>query len=412
MSDDERKDDLPDDASEEPAREEDTVPQDDVTPGADAAPLEDDSLKPADERSESTGPEGEQPSEPVDEAPAEPEQPEDDEWYDDEGYGADDEPEPEPEAEQEPEDEDDEWEAEGWEDEDWADDEPEEAGSSEIDAAATTATQTAVATTRTDSIDEDDEDEEGGARMSLVEHLEELRKRIFLALLGLFIGMGATVAFGKQILAVLINPYNIAMARQGLDYRLKTGAHFGGISMYFTVCLISGLIVSSPWVFYQIWRFVAEGLYKRERRYVMRAIPFSVLLFIFGALFFLFGVSTVILGFLLKFDSWLGLERITTLKEHLAFMTRMMIVFGLGFQMPLVVLVLTKVGLVSRKTIAGFRRYVIVCIFIFAAVFTSPSPVDQLLLAIPMWVLFELGLILSYFAEKKREREEQEFLDS
>ena len=93
-------------------------------------------------------------------------------------------------------------------------------------------------------------------------------------------------------------------------------------------------------------------------------------------------------------------------------MTRMMIVFGLGFQMPLVVLVLTKVGIASRQTIAGFRRYVIVCILIFAAVFTSPSPVDQVLLAVPMWLLFELGLILAYFAEKKREKADQEFMDS
>ena len=336
----------------------------------------------------------------------------------------------------------DEWDSDGWESEDWADESYNERdwqnpnwqdenwqdehyverqldhrkgeqAEQEQGGDTSGGTTTAVATRKRDEdLDEEEDRGDGGPRMSLIEHLEELRKRLFWALVGLVLGMAVTIAFGKPIIDLFNRPYFSVMTELGMHDKLKAEKALSGISIYFTVCLVSGLIVSSPWVFYQIWKFVAAGLYRRERTYVMRAIPFSTLLFVAGALFFMLVVSYKIIYFLMAFNQWLSLEPIITQKTHIGFMVRMMIVFGLGFQIPLVVLVLTRVGLVSRKTIARFRRYIVVAIFVFAAVSTSPSPVDQILLALPMWVLFEIGLALAYFAEKKRLQEDEVFLDS
>ena len=266
----------------------------------------------------------------------------------------------------------------------------------------------AIATT-----DEDDwehEEEEGGPTMSLGEHLEELRKRLIYALVGLVLAMVATMCFGKQILGILQEPYIQAMRNAGVAealIRLNVLRAQDGFLIYFRVSLISGLILSAPWTFYHLWKFVAAGLYKRERRYVMSAVPFSAILFICGSVFFLLVVSKTMLAFFIGFNQWLGVTPMVTLKDHIKFMTTLMLVFGLGFQTPLVVFVLGKVGIVSLKTLNKYRKHVIVLFLILAALVTSPSPVDQIALAIPMWLLYELGILLVYLSTRKKKDEDE-----
>lgn len=314
------------------------------------------------------------------------------------------------------------WQNPNWQDENWQDEhyverqrdyqKPDQEAADQAAGASGSAAAVKTVAREDEDLEEEDDEEGGGPRMSLVEHLEELRKRLFLALLGLVLMMVFTMFFGRDILHVLNRPFQEEVAKLNMDTSLKAEKLVSGITMYFTVSLISGLILASPWVFYQLWMFVSVGLHKKERKYVMRALPFSVVLFIVGAMFFLFGVSHQIVRFLMTINQWLELDPIITQKTHIGFMVRMMIVFGLGFQTPLVVLVLTKVGLVSRKTFAHYRRHVIVAFLIFAAMFTSPSPVDQILLAVPMWLLFELGLVLAYFAEKRQKEQADAFLES
>lgn len=257
-------------------------------------------------------------------------------------------------------------------------------------------------------IDEDEamdlaEEADGGGRMTLAEHLEELRKRIFWALVGLVAAMALGLYFGKEIIDVLQGPY---LAVTGKDTKLTFLSVVEPIAMYFRISLVAGLIAASPWIFYQLWQFVAVGLYPRERRYVYLSIPFSVSLFVLGSLFFQFVVCEPILRFMIGLAEYMGTRSSITLKNYISFVARMMIVFGIAFQTPLLILVLVKVGLVSTKTLNRYRRHVIIGMLIFAAVFTTPSPVDQILLAVPMWLLFELGLLLSYiFVTAKRSAE-------
>ena len=245
-------------------------------------------------------------------------------------------------------------------------------------------------------------------QMTFVEHLDELRKRIFLALIGQALAMIFTLSFGKWILGLLKQPYFAAMAGTGNDPTLL-GIHSSvGVLMYMKVAMISGLVLASPWICYQLWKFVGAGLYPRERKYITRTLPFSAALFITGAMFYLFVVAKFMLSFLIHFNDWLDIETKVTLENHINMMVTMMLVFGLGFQLPVAVAILGRVGLVTVQTLNTYRRYVIVALFIFAALATSPSPVDQVMLAIPMWGLYELGVMLVWLQEKKRRKEDDE----
>ena len=228
--------------------------------------------------------------------------------------------------------------------------------------------------------------------MSLGDHLEELRMRLLLALAGLVVGVIVSLLFGKHIIAFIQTPY---VAVMGKDASLKTLAPAQGIASYMRICLVTGLVVSSPWVFYQLWMFVAAGLYPKERKYVYTAVPFSVALFVAGAVFFMFVVAKLSLAFLVKFDKWLNLRSDWTFPRYVTFVSMLMLVFGLAFQTPLVILILNRTGLVSLDRLRASRKYVLLGMFVIAAVATPPDFISQVTLAIPLYLLFELGILLS-----------------
>ena len=245
-------------------------------------------------------------------------------------------------------------------------------------------------------------------RMTLGEHLEELRRRILFALVGLAAGMVVALCFGREILEALKYPYVQVMTDLNLQPQLRVLSATAGFTIYLKVSLIGGLLLSSPWVFYQLWRFVSAGLYTKERNYVLMAVPVSAGLFVGGARFYLFIVAVPIMHFFIGFNNYLGLQNDLTLKNHISMMTNMMLVFGLAFQLPIVVALLGIMGLVTPQSLGRYRRYVIVVLFIIAALVTSPSPLDQILLAVPMWVLFELGVLTVWLIHRKRNAAEKE----
>jgi len=190
--------------------------------------------------------------------------------------------------------------------------------------------------------------------------------------------------------------------------RLQTLAPAEAFVAYMKVSFIAGLILTSPWVFYQIWMFVAAGLYPSERKYVHTAIPFSTALFVIGALFFLFFIAPLTLSFFLKFGDIVGTASNWTLQRYISFVTVLMLVFGIAFQTPIAIFILVRTGLVAIATLRSVRKYVILGIFIVAAVATPPDVVSQISLAIPLYGLYELGIILALFAERKARKKEQQ----
>ena len=236
--------------------------------------------------------------------------------------------------------------------------------------------------------------------MSLGDHLEELRSRLILALLGLVICAIIGFLFGTQIIAFIERPYISAM---GTEARLQTLAPADGFVSYVKIALMTGLIISSPWVFYQLWMFIAAGLYLSEKRYVYFAAPFSAVLFITGALFFIIVVAPLTLGFLVKFNqSFLGVSSQFTFQNYISFITHLMLVFGIAFQTPTAIFFLNRTGLVSLKALSRSRKYVLLAIFIVAAMATPPDVVSQVTLALPLYLLFELGILISYLANRRK----------
>ncbi len=174
------------------------------------------------------------------------------------------------------------------------------------------------------------------------------------------------------------------------------------ITIYFMVCLVTGLVLVSPWVFYQAWAFVAAGLYRHERHYVKKYLPISIGLFLTGV-FLCFGfVLPITLGFLLEFNVWLGVAPTLRLSEWMSFATILPLVFGIAFQTPLVMLFLERIGIFTVEDFKAKRRISILIITIAAAILTpGQDPFSMTLLAIPMILLYELGILLIGRRKKK-----------
>jgi sec-independent protein translocase protein TatC len=236
--------------------------------------------------------------------------------------------------------------------------------------------------------------------MTLGEHLEELRARLILALGGILICAIGCMFFGGKIITFLEAPYIRVM---GTEARLQALAPADGFIAYMKIAMIAGLIISSPWVFYQIWMFISAGLYPHERRYVYLATPFCAGLFIAGAMFFILLIAPAMLGFLVMFNKQvLNVSSYFDFARYISFVTLMMLIFGIAFQTPIAVYFLNRTGLVPLNTFKQARKYVILGIVIVAAAATPGSDLVSLSsLSIAMYVLYELGILLCWIAERR-----------
>ena len=190
---------------------------------------------------------------------------------------------------------------------------------------------------------------------------------------------------------------------------LQVIAVAAGFISYIKIALLAGLLLSSPWVFYQLWMFVAAGLYPHEKRYVNIAAPFSAVLFVTGALFFLIVVAPLTLKFLVSFNRRiLDVNSQFTFQHYISFVSHLMLVFGLAFQTPTAIFFLNRTGLVSIAALNKSRKFVVLAIFIVAAMATPPDVISQVTLAVPLYLLFELGILLSYIASRRRKKSQDE----
>jgi sec-independent protein translocase protein TatC len=201
--------------------------------------------------------------------------------------------------------------------------------------------------------------------------------------------------------------YIAAVADTYNSHRLQVLAPADPFVGYMKISLISGLILSSPWVFYHLWMFVGAGLYAHERRYIHIAVPFSTVLFVIGALFFLFVVAPISLRFFLGFGDLIGVSSNWTFQKYISFVTMLMLVFGLGFQTPIAIFVLNRTGLVSIASLKKSRKYVIIVMFGIAAIVTPPDVISQITLALPLYALFEMGILMSWFADRRKKSQKE-----
>lgn len=234
---------------------------------------------------------------------------------------------------------------------------------------------------------------EGDSRMSIVEHLKELRIRLLRAAIALAVGFFVAYAIDNQIFNALTWP--IREVSHGKILLIGTGVG----EAFFTklkVALIAGLFIASPAVFYEIWRFIAPGLYDSERKLARPFVIFATLFFVAGGYFCWAVVFKVGYAFFLSEYASIGITPTIRISEYLAFSTKLLLAFGITFEMPVFAFFLTRVGILDHKMMLHYLRYAIVAIFIVSAALTPPDMVSQFLLAIPLLALYGLSIGVAY----------------
>ncbi|MDR3347852.1 MAG: twin-arginine translocase subunit TatC [Helicobacteraceae bacterium] len=221
-------------------------------------------------------------------------------------------------------------------------------------------------------------------------HIAELRSRLIKIIASLFVGFFVCFAFWEPILAWVVKPLNAALAENSSVIAYKMGEQF------FTAVLVSffaTLLITLPYIFYQIWAFVAPGLYVNEKRLVIPFVLATTIMFLLGALFAYYIVFPYGFAYLVNFGEALVTSMIS-IGEYLSFFVKLMFGFGVSFELPVICFFLAKIGLIDDKMLKDFFRYAIVLIFIFAAIITPPDVLTQFLMAIPMLLLYGISILL------------------
>lgn len=238
--------------------------------------------------------------------------------------------------------------------------------------------------------------------MGFLEHLGELRVRLFRAAVGVVIACCIVGYFSNEVIEyVLLKPAG------GLT--LINTEPFGQTFLFFKVIVLCGLILAFPWVLYQIWGFVAPGLYITERRWVGRITILTSICFIAGVAFGYFllipSMTSYINDFTLGGQAE-GVKNFINVGSHFSFIVNMLLASGLIFELPMVTFVLARLGFVTSALMTKYRRHAIVVILILAALITpSPDPVTQLMVAIPLWILYEISVVIAKFTNPSPQRQ-------
>ncbi len=229
-------------------------------------------------------------------------------------------------------------------------------------------------------------------KLPLTAHLQELRKRLIFSFIAIGVGFIFCYAFADHIFNILAAPLTNELMPKGgsLIFTSVAEAFF----TYMKVALIAGVIVTSPFVVYQIWAFVAPGLYQKEKRNVVPFVLGSTLFFVLGILFGYYVAIPVGFKFLLGYATDI-IKPMPSMKEYLSFSLKFLLACGLVFEFPVVLVLLSKIGIIDAKMLARQRKYALLLIFIFAAVVTpSPDLISQVLMAVPLVGLYELSILL------------------
>ena len=248
-------------------------------------------------------------------------------------------------------------------------------------------------------------------KMPFTAHLEELRRRLVICMIAVAFGFGVCYYFSKDLFAILMLPLlDVLPEGAQLVYTGLPEAFF----TYLKVGLWGGILLSLPVIFHQLWGFVAPGLYKNEKGYVIPFVIFSTLLFLVGGFFGYFVVFPFGFKFFVGFAD-ANLRVLPAVKEYFSLAIKLLFGFGIVFELPLIMVFLGKMGLVNAKMLAKGRKWALLLIFVVAAILTPPDVVSQVLMAIPLMFLYEISIILVRLTAKKRAEklglEEEDELD-
>ncbi|MHB0925432.1 MAG: twin-arginine translocase subunit TatC [Gallionellaceae bacterium] len=235
-----------------------------------------------------------------------------------------------------------------------------------------------------------------GISESFIAHLIELRTRLLHVAAALLLVFICLFPWASDLYALLAQPLLAKLPKGGQMIATDVTTPF---FVPLKVAMMAALLIALPYILYQLWRFVAPGLYAHEKRLVVPLIVASTLLFFCGMAFAYFAVFPVVFGFITA-SAPQGVAVMTDIDKYLSFVLGMFVAFGVTFQVPVVVVLLVRMGIVSVQKLREIRSYVIVGAFILGAIFTPPDVVSQFMLAIPLWLLYEAGIVVASWMVK------------
>ena len=242
---------------------------------------------------------------------------------------------------------------------------------------------------------------------SFVDHLVELRSRLIKSIIFVFIFFVISYTFAENIYNFLVQPYADAVKDDNIDRRLIFTALHETFITYLKVAFFAAIFIGSPVVITQIWKFIAPGLYKNEKKALLPYLIATPTLFLLGGMLVYYLVMPLAIKFFLSFETTaqinsLPIQLEAKVNEYLSLIMRLIFAFGLSFQLPVLLSLLARVGFVDSEYLKKRRRYVIVIIFAVAAILTPPDPITQIGLGIPLLILYELSILSVRLIEKNK----------
>tara|TARA_B100000029_G_scaffold157547_1_gene152847 strand:+ start:5628 stop:6392 length:765 start_codon:yes stop_codon:yes gene_type:complete len=241
---------------------------------------------------------------------------------------------------------------------------------------------------------------------SFIDHLTELRSRLIKSIVYLFIFFIICYFFAENIYNFLVSPYAEAVKNDDTNRRMIFTALHETFITYLKVAFFASMFISSPIILIQIWKFVAPGLYKNEKKALLPYLIATPVLFLFGGMLVYYLIMPLAIKFFLSFETTSAMNSLpiqleAKVNEYLSLIMRLIFAFGLSFQLPVLLSLLARVGFVNSQYLQERRKYVVVIIFIIAAILTPPDPITQIGLGIPLLILYELSILSVKLIEKK-----------
>ena len=243
---------------------------------------------------------------------------------------------------------------------------------------------------------------------SFVGHLTELRSRLIKSFVFLFFIFLICYFFAADIYRFLVQPYSKVVLLNELDRRLIFTALHEAFLTYLKVAFFAAIFISSPVFLTQIWKFIAPGLYKNEKKALLPYLVATPTLFILGGCLVYYLIMPLAINFFLSFETVaepgvLPIQLEAKVNEYLSLIMRLIFAFGISFQLPIILSLLARIGVIDSEYLKNRRKYVVVIIFAIAAVLTPPDPITQIGLALPLLLLYEISIFTVKFIEKKQD---------
>ena len=245
-------------------------------------------------------------------------------------------------------------------------------------------------------------------KTSFADHLTELRSRLIKSFIYLFIFFIICYYFSENLYNFLLVPYVDAVKESGIDRRMIFTALHETFIAYLKVAFFAAFFISSPIILGQIWKFIAPGLYKNEKKALLPYLVATPILFLLGGMLVYFLIMPLAIKFFLTFETTgqsgnIPIQLEAKVNEYLSLIMRLIFAFGISFQLPVLLSVLARTGFVDSEYLKKRRKYVVVIIFAFAAILTPPDPITQIGLGIPLLILYELSILSVKLIENKKD---------